>query len=722
LRTVLALMKAWVVAVVGIRLLIGSALADGCFVFRWDKKTDINEPTQKAVILHDRGREDLLLQVKYEGAVEEFGWLIPVPSLPKVERGSMEAFYELSQLTQRQFGPATKSAKMVMGGADAEGRAPKVKVIETKTVGAYEVSILAAEDAGSLERWLKENGYSIPGGKSKREIVDDYIRRKWFFVAAKINLNGSGFKLASRKSQGAVTAAQTKSGVQKKLASGELHPLLISFDTPRCVFPLKISSVAGKPSEVSLYVMSEKPLLNRFIVEESCKQLQGRLSDWEKSKTSRIEGQRKNLENMRTMQLATMLYSADRVKGSRGPRGWTVEDLQATVRESEIRLPAPSLEEEYYGSSSELLHCIHVDPAGIARAAKSIPRLKNRHWFLTKFARTFAPSEMRDLEFEPAVPVMTEIMAKPIGRTAASLLAQLGTDGVLALIEGCRSSDAMVRKNAALGLQEVKDSRAAGALLPLLEDQTPVVRLHAVSAAGVNWDPLFVEPIVRLFRDPNPEIRGEATWTLQSHEAASHASKYAALATNSDMNVRMCALGVTARLNPAAVPREPLREMLKSQDPDLQHVGLMTMAQINRQDVVSRAELLEFLNSPRMDNIFVALNLINRQSRATAGDKTIGLGRDTTGSLTSSEAAALATNRFAQVRLAGVRALQRNGDARAIELTLQLLRDRNALVRNRAFAAMKAMTGAQVSDDDAAKWDKWWEVNKGTVGGRAGRQ
>jgi hypothetical protein len=54
------------------------AHADGCFVFKWNKEIDINEPTQKAIIVHDAGREDLLIQVKYEGPLEEFGWLIPV--------------------------------------------------------------------------------------------------------------------------------------------------------------------------------------------------------------------------------------------------------------------------------------------------------------------------------------------------------------------------------------------------------------------------------------------------------------------------------------------------------------------------------------------------------------------------------------------------------------------------------------------------------------------
>jgi hypothetical protein len=36
------------------------ALGDGCFVlpFSWNKSKDINEPTQKAIIVYDGGHED----------------------------------------------------------------------------------------------------------------------------------------------------------------------------------------------------------------------------------------------------------------------------------------------------------------------------------------------------------------------------------------------------------------------------------------------------------------------------------------------------------------------------------------------------------------------------------------------------------------------------------------------------------------------------------------
>src|SRR5215475_12611092 len=95
-----------------------STHGDGCFVFRWNKEKDINEPTQKAIILHDQGREDLILQVKYEGPAEDFGWLIPVPGQPEVRKGSMEPFYELSRLTQRHF---SNSYGGVHGNASARG-------------------------------------------------------------------------------------------------------------------------------------------------------------------------------------------------------------------------------------------------------------------------------------------------------------------------------------------------------------------------------------------------------------------------------------------------------------------------------------------------------------------------------------------------------------------------------------------------------------------------
>ena len=131
--------------------------ADGTFVapkFVWDKHKDINEPTQKAIIVYDAGQEDLILQVKYEGPVDQFGWLIPVPNLPTVRLGSMKCFYELSKFIQKkQFEKMTFPGVATLGESNDHGAAQSaelpVQVVETGTVGAYETAVLSARDSGA---------------------------------------------------------------------------------------------------------------------------------------------------------------------------------------------------------------------------------------------------------------------------------------------------------------------------------------------------------------------------------------------------------------------------------------------------------------------------------------------------------------------------------------------------------------------------------------------
>jgi len=205
-----------------------SAFADGCFV--WNKGADINEPSQKAIILYDEGREDLILQVKYAGPVTQFGWIVPVPGKPEVAKASMKCFYELSLLVQS----ANRYGK---GRGLQDGQ---VRVHEYKTVGAYDVAVLEAGDAKSLSGWLQRNGFNWPDGR--RDVLDHYVKKKWFFVAVKVNL----------------PKAFADASVARKLHRGELHPLKFSFDSDECVYPLKISSVNSGPSEIDIYVLGRK--------------------------------------------------------------------------------------------------------------------------------------------------------------------------------------------------------------------------------------------------------------------------------------------------------------------------------------------------------------------------------------------------------------------------------------------------------------------------------
>jgi len=673
-----------------VSLPVRSAFADGCFVFKWNKSIDINEPTQKAIIVHDAGRENMLLQVRYEGPLQEFGWLIPVPSVPVVEKGSMEPFYEVSQLTQRDMA--------WRGGATLGGRGGKgiendgVKVVEVKTVGVYEVSILSAQDSGSLDRWLKAHDYNIPEGKAA--IVDDYIRNGWYFIAAKIQLDRNvAFKLVSSASpKASEETGQARKILERKLAAGELHPLLISFDSPRCIFPLKISSVTGKPSEISLYVISHEPLLNKATFDRSLERMHRQHVEAErgrkKNPAEREEMSRTVRRNAESLTLAWRMYSMfpPNVKEGKREREWTPEDLKAMSEENLPAVPKEPLEENsFYASPHELLHCLEIAHDKIPQTTKAIPRLKDGNWHLTKFVRTFDSAEMHDLEFEPAIPVVAKCLFGPEGSVAASLLSTFGSNAIPAIVSACASTNPTERINASASLGWPIDPRYIEPIRRSLKDDLPLVRLNAINGAGRTWDPSFADLLISLLRDDHSEIRNAAA---------------------SSLGFRL-----------PAERRAQILALLRDQDPDLQSYALQILSRTNR-EVIPRADLLRLLGSPRLQTVSLSLNILNNGEWPTSAAPTWAPGQTAAPArpeippVSSQEAAPLMTNRLTMARLMGLKVLQQNGDATAIDLTLPCLRDTNSIVRNRSYNLLCAALGQEFSKDEPEKWEQWWAANR----------
>ena len=208
-----------------------TALADGGFFN--DIGQDIYQPSQKAVIFFADGREDLILSVRYEGNADEFAWVIPVPARPSVEVADPEIFWELADLTRVHVVSGSKG--LSPGMVSLEG--PGVDVLEEKIVGPYDVAILSAGDPAALVDWLNSNGYSFP--EASEEIIEEYIRKGWYFVASRINIG------------------EEASG----LAKGTIEPLILSFESNRIVYPLRITSVSSDFCEVLLYVFTKQAVV-----------------------------------------------------------------------------------------------------------------------------------------------------------------------------------------------------------------------------------------------------------------------------------------------------------------------------------------------------------------------------------------------------------------------------------------------------------------------------
>ena len=161
--------------------------------------------------------------------------------------------------------------------------------------------------------------------------------------------------------------------------------------------------------------------------------------------------------------------------------------------------------------------------------------------------------------------------------------------------------------------------------------------------------------------------------------------------------------------------------MLRDTDVDVQEAALILLVESREVDA-PRDLLLPLLGSPSMGNINMALKGLGlnlQRYGAPPGESAwpkreplVSWDPGTQDRLTSLEAAALTTNRLAFARLMGLKFLQLNGDAMAVDLTIPLLKDRVSLVRRRAFDVMRLLSGENVSEDDAAKWEEWWKKNR----------
>ena len=195
---------------------------DGGFISPYER--DVYQPNQMAVIKYDKGIEDIIFKVKYEGNADDFGWIIPVPSLPKLDTKSEDfdgIFFELADLTHwhRGWGKSYDNP---------------IDVVEETTVGIYNVAVLHADNPNALSDWLKQHNYNIPSGGEN--IINEYINKNWYFVAARI--------------------------VPEKLEEkGNIHPIRLTFNSSQIVYPMKISSISAKEyMQVLLYVFGDYPI------------------------------------------------------------------------------------------------------------------------------------------------------------------------------------------------------------------------------------------------------------------------------------------------------------------------------------------------------------------------------------------------------------------------------------------------------------------------------
>lgn len=187
---------------------------------------------QSAFLWQSGGQEHMLLSVIYSGGTDEFAWVIPVETRPKVKVEKGAPFTELRRLTEIRM-PQAPTAMRAPGATATKSR--DVEVLERREEGPYDLALLSAKSSGGLYEWLKQNGFQV--SQNAKGHLNYYVDRNYVFVAARIR-NG----------------AQGNAEIANRLRQGTIAPMHLTFKAKQLSYPLKVTAANPGASEMEVYV------------------------------------------------------------------------------------------------------------------------------------------------------------------------------------------------------------------------------------------------------------------------------------------------------------------------------------------------------------------------------------------------------------------------------------------------------------------------------------
>ena len=217
-----------VLALFGMR----DAGACGCFTPP-DPSVPIVQAGEKILFSIDNGMVTAHIQIQYAGDAKDFGWLLPLPSVPTLELGTDELFAQLYTTTQPKYklirnyegncsfapgrnGSPAPSAGGLSGGDSTQD--PGSPLVLQDSIGPYDYAVLHADDQQAMLDWLTQNHYFVPAGTD--QTISNYIHPGAYFLALKL-----------------------KSGA----SAGELQPVVVRYPSDLPMIPIVLTSVAAQP-------------------------------------------------------------------------------------------------------------------------------------------------------------------------------------------------------------------------------------------------------------------------------------------------------------------------------------------------------------------------------------------------------------------------------------------------------------------------------------------
>ncbi len=226
----------------------------GFYVAKADA-TLFNKASQVILVRHE-GQTVVTMSSDFSGDVSDFAMIIPVPEVLTRDRiriadpaifGKLDAYtgprlveyYDENPCEMRRYMMESASKAEMAPGAPmfdsiTDDEDLGVTVIESYSVGEYDILILSAEESDGLETWLTRNGYKLP--KKAAEVLEPYVKSNLKFFVVKVNLE-------AHKASGSQT----------------LNPIQMTFRSDRFMLPIRLGMAnADGDQDMIVYAFSTK--------------------------------------------------------------------------------------------------------------------------------------------------------------------------------------------------------------------------------------------------------------------------------------------------------------------------------------------------------------------------------------------------------------------------------------------------------------------------------
>ena len=239
-----------VTAVVTVMITTTAQAFCGFYVAKAD--TSLFNRASQVVLVRDDNRTVITMANDFEGEVEDFAVVIPVPTMIEREQinvGDRAVIQHLDAYTSPRLveyhdgNPCHRYELEERVGRDAampesalqmkrSARSQGVTIEASYTVGEYDILILSAEQSSGLIRWLNDNGYKIPRGAKR--VVDSYLGQDMRFFVAKVNVEE-----------------------QSKLGYQYLRPLQVAYESNKFMLPIRLGTLNAKgKQELYIYALT----------------------------------------------------------------------------------------------------------------------------------------------------------------------------------------------------------------------------------------------------------------------------------------------------------------------------------------------------------------------------------------------------------------------------------------------------------------------------------